>query len=131
MIELANRGIRREFGGITTSVAARPLARDRYRLLLPLVIVSCLCAHPSGSAFAAEADDCGPLPTEKTELACSAIINDTARSEPDRTRAHVNRARGYSNGAKFDLALADAESALRLDARPVPALLLRGYAKSL
>jgi len=52
----------------------------------------------------------------------------TRRDPRPITPAPTSIARGvYSNAAKLDLALQDAEAALRLDAGSVPALLIRGY----
>jgi hypothetical protein len=80
-----------------------------------------LCmAFPTG-AIAGEWDDCGPLPTQKTESACTAIVSDAARSDADHARAYINRARAYVTAAKFDLATPDLEAALKLDDRSVPA----------
>jgi tetratricopeptide (TPR) repeat protein len=130
MIELVGNGFRhrRATKGFGAPASGRLPAPVRPRRLALFAVVFGLCTCPPGFAFAAEPDDCGPRPTDKTEPACSAIINDAARSDADHTRAYVNRARTYSNNAKYDLALTDAEAALRLDARSVPALLLRGFA---
>src|ERR1700736_6525 len=95
-------------------------------LVISLSILFGVGAFAICSTFAAEWDDCGTRPTNKSELACTAIVNDGARSEADHARAYTNRARAYLDDAKLDLALSDTESALRLDDRSVAALLIRG-----
>jgi tetratricopeptide (TPR) repeat protein len=106
----------------------KPVAPMATRLLLPFAIALGLCGTPLHGAVAGEWEDCGVQPTDKTEAACSTIIDGPSRSEADRTRAYVNRARAHWRDGKFDLLVADAEAALRLDAKSVPALLLRGSA---
>src|ERR1700728_1756518 len=65
----------------------------------------------SSLARAAEPDDCGPRPNDKTLPACSAIIDDTTRPQPDHVRALLNRARAYFTQNKPDLSLADVNAA--------------------
>src|SRR2546423_1661719 len=147
MVEFAPVGIRRVFPAVIwlsvcvcpsgfASAAERVLrvrvwlvaaARGGMRRVLPAVIWLSVCVCPSGFASAAESDDCGVQPSQKTELACTAIIGDAARPDADHARAYVNRARVYLNDQKLDLALPDLDTALRLDNRSVPALLLRGF----
>ena len=56
------------------------------------------------------------------------LINDAARPPEDRLKAYAGRGRLYLNTSKFDLALTDAEAALKLDPNSVQALLQRGIA---
>jgi tetratricopeptide (TPR) repeat protein len=74
-------------------------------------------------------EDCASPAPDKIEPACNAIINDVSRPADDRLKALVNRSRLFIARAKIDLALADAEAALLLNPKSVPALLLRGYAR--
>ena len=91
-----------------------------------LLAALCLTQRP---AHAGDLDDCGGAVLEKIEPSCTAIINDTSRSPDDRSKAHVNRSRLFASRGKFDLAGADAEAALQLNPRSVPALMARGYAR--
>ena len=82
-----------------------------------------------GSARADDLGDCkSPVP-ERAEPACSAIINDARRAPDDRLTAYANRSRIYAFRAKADLALADAESAMKLNPGSVAALLARASAR--
>ena len=108
MIELADNQAAHNFGVIRLGVpnAGRRLGSFAASpFLLQLGIIVALCVWLPSLAFAAEWDDCGSRPTETTERACTAIINDVARSDADHTRAYVNRARAFSTEAKFDLAV--------------------------
>src|SRR5215813_6552805 len=91
-----------------------------------LALLTALCATP---ARAGEAEDCASPVLDKIEPACTAIINDASKPADDRLKALLNRSRLLMNRAKVDLALADAEAAVLLNPKSVPALLSRGYAR--
>jgi tetratricopeptide (TPR) repeat protein len=97
------------------------------RRLAMLLLVGVFCQQ--GSARAGDLDDCRGFVLEKAEQACGAIINDASRPVDDRVIAYANRSRVYFNRAKPDLALADAEAAVQLNPRSVPALLARASAR--
>src|SRR3954467_11797135 len=81
------------------------------------------------SAGAGELDDCKGAVLEKAESACSAIINDAKRAPDDRLTAYAMRSRVYAFRGKAELALADAESAMKLNPGSVAALLARASAR--
>ena len=91
-----------------------------------LLAALCLTQRP---AHAGDLDDCGGVVLEKIEPSCTAIINDTSRPPEDRAKAYANRSRLFASRGKFDPAGADAEAALQLNPRSVPALMARGYAR--
>ncbi len=98
-----------------------------YRLLALLALgLSCWTPSP---ALAGDLEDCNGPVIEKIEPACTAVINDSARSADERSKAYVTRSRLLAGRAKFDAAAADAEAALQLNPQSVPALLARGYAR--
>src|SRR4051812_4600110 len=92
--------------------------------LLAAFAALALC-QPLTAARADDLADCNNGPPDKVEAACAAIINDTARLPDDRIKAYLGRSRLYLNTSKFELALADANAALQLDAKSVAALLTR------
>jgi tetratricopeptide (TPR) repeat protein len=110
---------------IVVSSPAAPIAKFVFRLA---AIGLALIAGQSGQASAAERDDCGPRPTEATERACTVILDDSTRPVADHVRAYVNQARALLGSAQVDRAFSDADAALKLDPRSVPALLERGFA---
>src|SRR5947199_195348 len=89
---------------------ARPAAPLAFDYFFWLVVFLGLLAGPSGIAAAADWEDCKFPQTEKTVPSCTSIINDSSRSDIERSRAYVNRAKVYSNDSKFDLTLSDSES---------------------
>ncbi|WP_338828703.1 hypothetical protein [Bradyrhizobium sp. 27S5] len=82
----------------------------------------------AGPARAGDVEDCNGPPTDKAEAACSAIINDAARSVEDRSKAFAGRSRFYIARGKIDQALGDADAALQLNPQFVSALIARGKA---
>ncbi len=100
---------------------------SHYRFFGAAILIA-LTACLSPRAQAGDLDDCNSSAADKIEAGCTAIINNPERTPEDGLKALTNRARLYSNRAKFDAALADAAAALQLNAQSVPALLIRGYA---
>jgi hypothetical protein len=82
-------------------------------------LIALACVWP-GIAHAGDLEDCNSGVPEKVETGCTAIVNNAARTSDAGVKAFVNRSRMYANRSKFDLALADAEAALQLDASPSP-----------
>src|SRR6478735_8024850 len=93
-----------------------------------LLLIAALSAT-SGRAGAGELEDCSSGAPDKIEAACTAVIDDSSRPTDDRLKAYANRARLYLGRAKPDLALSDAEAALQINPRFVPALLQRGFVR--
>jgi hypothetical protein len=91
---------------------------------LPVLLLAALCATQL-PARAGDAEDCAGQVADKIESACTAIIDDAAKPADDRLKALVSRSRLFIARAKVDLALADAEAALLLNPKSVPALLSR------
>jgi tetratricopeptide (TPR) repeat protein len=98
----------------------------RFRLLASLALVA-LCWEP-GQAIAGDLEECLGRAVERTEAACSAVLNDVQRPSEDRVKAYGARSRFLNARGKFDAGLADAEAALQLNPQSVGALLSRAYA---
>src|ERR1700743_1935518 len=81
------------------------------------------------AARAGDAEDCAGTVPDRIEPACTAIINDAGKPPDDRLKALLSRSRLFMSRVKLDLALADAEAAVLLNPKSVPALLSRGYAR--
>ena len=98
----------------------------RLPLLVSLAIVAlCWGALP---ARAGDLEDCtGPF-SDKTEPACTAILNDAQRPAEDRLKAYAARSRFFARGGKSDAALADAEAAVQLNQQSSNAFSARAYA---
>jgi len=94
------------------------------RFLSALLLIVALS---SGCARADDLEDCNGAVLEKIEPACTAVIDDASRPVDDRLKAYAGRARLQLSRSKWDLALNDAEAALQLNPRFVPALLVRGF----
>ena len=73
----------------------------RFPQLLALALL--LWPVLAGPARAGDVEDCSGPPTDKAEAACSGIINDTARSTEDRTKAFTGRSRFHIARGKIDL----------------------------
>lgn len=97
------------------------------RLMVSAALMS-LCGMP-GPARAGDLDDCNGPPSEKVEAGCTAIINDLSCAAEERLRAYVNRSRVFMGRANLDAGLADADAAVQLNPKSVPALLSRGFAR--
>lgn len=97
------------------------------RLLISAVLLT-LCAMP-GPAQAGELEDCNGPAAAKIEPACAAIINDQSHTDDERLRAYLGRSRLFMSRANLDAALADADAAVQLNPKSVPALLSRGFAR--
>ena len=83
----------------------------------------------AGQARAGDFEDCsGPL-GDKTEAACTAVLDDAQRPAEDRVKAYIARSRFSTGRGKFDAGLADAEAALALNSQSVGALIARAYAR--
>jgi hypothetical protein len=98
----------------------------RFRRLAPLAFVA-LC-WGQGPSQAGDLEDCLGPAGEKTEAACTAVINDTERTAEDHAKAHAARARFFSTRGKFDAGIADAEAAVGLTPQSTNALTARAYA---
>ena len=82
-----------------------------------------------GQARAGDLEDCtGPL-GQKTEAACTAILDDAQRPAEDRVKAYIARSRFFTSRGKFDAGLADAEAAIALNPQSVWASVARAYAR--
>jgi Flp pilus assembly protein TadD len=99
----------------------------RRPLLASLAFVALCCGQ--GQAQAGDLEDCLGPQGEKTEAACTAVLNEAQRSDEDRVKAHVARSRLFIGRSKFDAALADAEAAIQLNPRSLGALMARAYAR--
>src|ERR1700759_1570679 len=104
------------------------LMKLSFHARLPVLLLAGLCATQL-PARAGEAEDCAGQIVDNTEPPCTAIIDDAPSPADDRLKALVSRSRLFIARAKVDLALADAEAALLLNPKSVPALLSRGYAR--
>jgi tetratricopeptide (TPR) repeat protein len=90
-----------------------------------VLVALCLMQAP---AWAGNLDDCvGALP-EKSEPACTAIINEASGSADDRLKAYVARARVYLATARIDQALGDLNTAISIDPNAQAAFFWRGQA---
>jgi tetratricopeptide (TPR) repeat protein len=89
-----------------------------------MILALCLSRSP---AHASDLEDCNSRIADKVQAGCTANIENPATPSGNDVKALVNRARMHANRAEFDPALADAEAALKLDPRSIPALLIRGY----
>jgi tetratricopeptide (TPR) repeat protein len=96
-----------------------------FRLIAALLLVG-LCGLQQVEA--SDLDDCHGNVLDRIEPACTAIINNQSRAQDERLKAYIARSQLFANRAKYDNALADAEAALRLDPKFVPALQARAYA---
>ena len=96
------------------------------RLPLPVLLLFALCWN-QGPAKAGDLDDCAGAVLAKIEPACTAVINDQSRPADDRLKAYVVRSRLFVSRLKYDLAMADAEAAIQLNPKFVPALLVRAF----
>src|SRR5581483_4168040 len=112
----------------TSSPKGERMMPSCYARLLTLPLIAALCWTPV-LVRAGDAEDCASPVPDKIEPACTAIISDAAKPADDRLKALVNRSRLFIARAKIDLALADAEAAVLLNPKSVPALLQRGYAQ--
>src|SRR5262249_15200754 len=110
----------------SSSKAEKMMPSFRARLLVP-TLAAAVC-WTSAPAQAGDVEDCAGGALDKVEPACTAIIGDASKPADDRLKALLNRSRLLLNRAKLDLALADAEAAVLLNSKSVPALLSRGYA---
>src|SRR6266852_683464 len=117
---------KRDWGG-TGQPSMFPFGLFRFRSCCRAATLIALACFSPEIAHAGDLEDCNSGVPEKVETGCTAIINNAARTSDGGVKAFVNRSRMYANRLKFDLALADAEAALQLDAQSVPALLIRGY----
>ena len=97
------------------------------RLLFPLLTALAFAALGGSPARAGDLEDCTGAIVQKIEPACNAIINDAAKPADERIKAYVVRSRLFAAGSKFDLALADADAAIQLNPKFVPALLARAF----
>src|ERR1700759_4969765 len=95
----------------------------RYPLLMSLAIVALCC----GQARAGDIEDCTGQFSDKTEGACTAILNDAQRPAEDKVKAYAARARFFARAGKSDAALADAEAAVRLNPQSSNAVSARAY----
>jgi len=77
---------------------------------------------------AGDLDDCTGAAVQKIEAACTAILADQSHPSEERLKAYVSRARLFDSRAEYDLARADAEAAIQLNSKSVPALLAHSYA---
>src|SRR4029077_7319695 len=82
-----------------------------------------------GAARAGDLEDCTGTTADKIEAGCAAILNDQSRSAEDRLKAYVARSRYYAAHVKYDAAATDADAALQLDPKSLPALFARGFAR--
>ena len=95
--------------------------------LVSLALIA-LCWE-GGQARAGDFEDCtGPL-VDKTETACTAVLDDAQRPAEDRVKAYIARSRFSTSRGKFDAGVADAEAALQLNSQSVGALVARAYAR--
>src|SRR5262249_46573095 len=78
-----------------------------------------------GLSWAGDLEDCTGAVVDKIEAGCTAVINDSAKPAEDRIKAHARRASLFMARSKFDLAVADAEAAIQLNPKSVPALMTR------
>ena len=98
----------------------------RLPMLASLALIA-LC-WGAGQARAGDLEDCtGPF-SDKTEPACTAILNDARRPAEDRLKAYAARSRFFARGGKPDAALADAEAAVQLNQQSSNAFSARAYA---
>src|ERR1700751_2632449 len=95
-----------------------------FRLIAALLLVALCGLQP---VQAGDLDDCHGNVLDKIEPACTAIINNQSRTQDERLKAYTARSQFFANRAKYDDALADADAALRLDPKFVPALQARAY----
>src|SRR5579871_4898624 len=102
------------------------MSSSGFRLFAQVLFVICLMQSP---AFADDLEDCTGAVTDKIEPACAAIINDQSRPAEERLKAYIARSRFYAGRAKYDVAAADADAALQLDPKSLPALFARGFAR--
>src|SRR5580704_9446576 len=105
-----------------TSSPKGKLMKLSFHARLPALLLAALCATQI-PARAGDAEDCAGQVVDKIEPACTAIIDDAAKPADDRLKALVYRSRLFISRAKDDLALADAEAAVLLNPKSVPALL--------
>lgn len=106
----------------------------RRGVVAAVALAAVLMAAPA--ARAGDAEDCNgagnvrpgvaPPPAERIEAACTALLADAALAPRDRAKFLLNRAGSYQLRGKLDQALADADAAVQLDERFVPALIKRG-----
>ena len=96
------------------------------RCRLSAVLLLALC-WSQGPAKAGDLEDCTGTVIAKIEPACTAIIDDQSRPADDRLKAYVVRSRLSISRAKYDLAMADADAAVQLNPKFVPALLARAF----
>jgi tetratricopeptide (TPR) repeat protein len=82
-----------------------------------------------GAARAGDLEDCTGTAADKIEAGCAAILNDQSRSAEDRLKAYVARSRYNAAHVKYDAAATDADAALQLDPKSLPALFARGFAR--
>ncbi len=95
------------------------------RLLSASLLVVALCRTP-GPARAGDLEDCAGAVPEKSEPACTAIINQSSRSADDRLKAYVGRARVYIGTARLDQALGDLNTAISINPNVPGAFFWRG-----
>src|SRR5258708_38497460 len=73
------------------------------RLLSASLLLVALYGKP-GPARAGDLEDCAGAVLEKSEPACTAILNQSSRAADDRLKAYVRRARVYLATARLDQA---------------------------
>src|SRR6266852_2812605 len=81
------------------------------RLLSASLLLVALYGKP-GPARAGDLEDCAGAVLEKSEPACTAILNQSSRAADDRLKAYVGRARVYLATARLDQALGDVDHAI-------------------
>jgi hypothetical protein len=79
---------------------ASKMSSFRFRLLASLAFVA-LC-WGQGQARAGDLEECLGPALERTEAACTAILNDVERPTEDRVKAYAARSRFFNARGKFD-----------------------------
>jgi tetratricopeptide (TPR) repeat protein len=87
------------------------------------LVALCLMQAP---ARAGNLDDCVGAAPDRSEGACTVIINEASGSADDRLKAYVARARAYLETARIDQALADLNTAISVNPNAQAAFFWRG-----
>jgi tetratricopeptide (TPR) repeat protein len=95
------------------------------RLLSASLLLVALYGKP-GPVRAGDLEDCAGAVLEKSEPACTAIINQSSRAVEDRLKAYVGRARVYLATARLDQALGDLNTAISINPNLAAAFFWRG-----
>lgn len=97
------------------------------RLMASMTFILLACGL--GPARAGDLEDCAAPAGNRVEAACTAVISDQARPVDERLKAYLNRSRLFIVRSNIDAGLADADAAVELIPKSVPALATRAFAR--